>query len=322
MFRIKEVCISFLMIITVQLSAQEITTPAKPFFEQFTEMNNLWNAADVTITLPLGEEKNLWLFGDTFVGPRTGPYTMNGEEVTMIRNSAILENQGEMDLMFSGTEAEPGSWIPDRDSSFFWPEHAVLEQDTLRVFAVEVFHADNDDPMFNFQVGKSHIASFTYPELEHVHTKAIPSLTDTTLRFGAQVMKEGAYTYIFGKRDTTENGWTWPLPYLARTSGSVTEQWEFYDGNQGWTSNSFEAVPIGDRPVSESFFVCKEDGKYYMLMHEIWLVPELYILQADSITGPWNKASSGGIENLFAVLQMPQDNLTYNLFAHPQFENE
>ena len=55
-------------------------------------------------------------------------------------------------------------------------------------------------------------------------------------------------------------------------------------------------------------------------MHEIWTVGELYILEADSITGPWNRATSGGKETLFATIT-PQANLfSYNLFAHPQFQ--
>jgi hypothetical protein len=57
-----------------------------------------------------------------------------------------------------------------------------------------------------------------------------------------------------------------------------------------------------------------------MLLHEIWMVQELYILKAEVVTGPWNRAASGGIESKFAVLESHPDNFTYNLFAHPQFE--
>jgi hypothetical protein len=300
---------------------QSIVSPAPEHFNKFTDMNNIWNAADATISIELPNNKTLWLFGDTFAGPRTGDFSMEPSEVKMIRNSAIIEGE-EMSFMFSGTENNPESWIPDRDTSFFWPEHAVLEVDTLRIFAVEVFSADNGNPGFNFEVGATHIASFTYPEMEHVSTHPIPSLTDSSMRFGTQILKEDDYTYIFGKKDTTENNWTWPLPYLARTEGSVTGSWEFFAGNDQWSENSDEAVPVGDRPVSETFSVIKNDQAYYMLTHEIWLVPELYILKSQSLTGPWNRTATGGIEKKFAVLESEPDNFTYNLFAHPQFEED
>ena len=51
-------------------------------------------------------------------------------------------------------------------------------------------------------------------------------------------------------------------------------------------------------------------------------VGELWILEADKITGPWNTKASGGIENRFAVIRKPAVNLTYNLFAHPHFQND
>ena len=72
--------------------------------------------------------------------------------------------------------------------------------------------------------------------------------------------------------------------------------------------------------MSESFFVYKKNDKYYLIMHEIWLIGELYILEADQLTGPWNRASTGGIENNFAVIKPHGKNFTYNLFAHPHFK--
>jgi hypothetical protein len=109
---------------------------------------------------------------------------------------------------------------------------------------------------------------------------------------------------------------------LARVKESVEEPWQFYAGNGNWTFTCSEAVPIGDRPMSESFFVHEHNGKFYLIMHEIWLIGELWLLEADSLTGPWNKASSGGIEKKFCTIPKVGDNFTYNLFAHPHFRNE
>ena len=147
-------------------------------------------------------------------------------------------------------------------------------------------------------------------------------VTDSTFRFGACVIKSGDYTYIFGIKDTTSGSFTYPVPYLARVSESIDEPWQFYAGPDTWSADCDDAVPVGDRPMSESFYVYEKNGKFYLIMHEIWLVGELFILEADKITGPWNRATSGGIENKFAVIKNNPSNITYNLFAHPHFQND
>ncbi len=106
---------------------------------------------------------------------------------------------------------------------------------------------------------------------------------------------------------------------LARVENSVDEPWQFYAGDDSGLTNCSEAVPVGDRPMSESFYVYEKNGKFYLIMHEIWLIGELYILESDKLTGPWNRAGTGGIENKFAVIRPHGQNFTYNLFAHPHF---
>jgi hypothetical protein len=147
-------------------------------------------------------------------------------------------------------------------------------------------------------------------------------ITDTTSRYGAHVLKRDDYTYIFGVKDTVVDLYRYPVPMLARVDSSVDEPWQFYAGNGTWSYACADAVPIGDRPMSESFFIYEQDNKFYLIMHEIWLIGELYLLEADELTGPWNRASSGGIEKKFCVIPKHGKNFTYNLFAHPQFRKD
>jgi hypothetical protein len=171
-------------------------------------------------------------------------------------------------------------------------------------------------------VGKTHLATFKYPEMEHIVTREIEYITDSTMRFGTHVFEEDGYTYIFGKKDTVVDGLKYPVPMLARVEKSVDEPWQFYAGDDQWSYQCSDARPVGDRPMSESYFVYRKNDKYYLIMHELWFIGELYILQADRLTGPWNRASTGGIENKFAVIKPHGKNFTYNLFAHPQFKKD
>jgi hypothetical protein len=314
--------LAFQLIRPEHISGQNVITEAPEQFNKFNSVAGGWCAADATISLLLPDGKTLWLFGDSFIGEKKGDFGINPLKSKMINNSAIIENGDVMTAYYGGTYENPSSFIPGVGNDFFWPEHATIENDTIKIFAVRVMYKNNGTPGFDFQVGTTYIASYKYPDLTYIKTSKIKSVTDTTMRFGVCVVKSAGYTYIFGVRDTTVQNMKYPVPYLARVTNSINEPWQFYAGSDTWSYDCKEARPVGDRPMSESFYVYEKNNKFYLIMHEIWLVGQLYILEADKITGPWNRSSTGGIENRFAIVTPHLNNISYNLFAHPQFTNE
>jgi len=298
---------------------QQVLYPAHEHFAKFNDVENGWCASDGTISLHLPDGNTLWLWGDCIIGEKESTFDVRNEAAKMINNAAIVEEGDRLRAYYQGSMAAPSSLIPKDGDDIFWPEHACIENDTLKIFAIRIIFEDSGIPGFNFRVGTTHLAYFTYPGMEHIRTKEIEYITDTSMRFGTHVFEEEGYTYIYGKKDTLVDGYKYPVPMLARAEHSVDEPWEFYSGDGNWSYNCNEAVPVGDRPMSESYYVYKKNGKYYLIMHEIRLIGELFILQADQLTGPWNRASSGGIENKFAVIEPHGNNFTYNLFAHPHF---
>jgi len=316
--------ILFILVLSrlVLLQAQHAVLPAYDQFLKFNTVEGGWLASDATISLLLPDGNTLWLFGDCIVGEESAPYVINGDKSAFINNAAIIEHDGVMTACYQGTIEHPSSFIPGEGGDIFWPEHATIENDTLKIFAIRIIYQDNGTPGFNFRVGTTHLAYFKYPEMEYFKTEEVKYITDTTMRFGAHVLKKEDHTYIFGVKDTTEGIFKYPVPVLARVVTSVDEPWQFYAGNGNWSFNCKDAVLIGDRPMSESFFVYEKNNHYYLIMHEIWMVGELYLLEADELTGPWNRAGSVGIEKRFCVIPKHGNNFTYNLFAHPQFQND
>jgi len=298
---------------------QQVLDVAIEHFNKFNNVENAWCASDATISLLLPDGNTFWLWGDCIVGPRHSTFDVINESSTMINNAAIIEEDGNLTAYYEGSWQNASSLIPGVDGDIFWPEHATIENDTIKIFAIRIIFEDTGVPGFNFRVGTTHMAYFTYPGLDHIKTEEIPYITDSTMRFGTHVFEKDGYKYIYGKKDTVVDGLKYPVPMLARVENSVDEPWQFYAGDDQWSCNCNEAKPIGDRPMSESYFVYEKNNKYYLIMHEIWLIGELYILEADKLTGPWNKAGSGGIENKFAVIKPYGKNITYNLFAHPHF---
>jgi len=79
--QISSVIIALLMPIGVsihqKLRAQDIISTAQEHFDKFNNVEGGWCAADATISLPLPDGKTLWLFGDTFIGEKTGLFSIN-----------------------------------------------------------------------------------------------------------------------------------------------------------------------------------------------------------------------------------------------------
>lgn len=303
--------------------AQDVLQPARAHFNKFDDVDGGWCAADGTISYELPDGKTLWLFGDTFVGDKDGDFSIDNPTATFVNNTAILEDENGLMTYHGGTQENPSAFIPKQGEDWFWPKHMILEGDTLRIFTLKIKKKDNGTPGFNFEVGTAHISSFTYPDLEHVRTSRIEQITDTTMRFGTQVLEKDGYVYIYGKKTMTDGNFQWKIPYLARSEGSVTGPWEFYSGNGNWYPDCDSAAPIGDRPVGETYYVWEENNEFYLLMHETFMVDELVVMKADELTGPFNSYNSGGTENTFAIIEEAEDYNTYNLAAHPQFnEND
>ncbi len=313
--------IAVLLLNTHSIYSQKATTIASDFFHRFSSVENGWIAGDATISLLLPDNNTLWLFGDSFIGTKGDNYAFSPSKSRMINSSAIIQHEETFFAHYNGNIETVSSLIPADGDNFFWPQHATIENDTIKILAIKVIPEDNGTIGFNFRTERTYLSRFSYPELKHISTEPIPFFTNTDIRFGAHILKKDTYIYIFGVKDTSACGLNWSLPILARTKKSISEPWEFYAGQGKWSKNQDDIKTIGDRPMSESYFILEKDEKFYLIMHEIWTVGELYIIEANDITGPFNRASSGGKENKFCVIPSHNNNFTYNLFAHPHFKN-
>jgi hypothetical protein len=203
--------------------SQKVLEPALDQFLKFNSVENGWCASDATISLLLPDGKTLWLWGDCIVGLKTSTYDISNNTATMINNASIIEDEGSLRAYYTGTWQDAASLIPSIDGNIFWPEHATIENDTLKIFAIQIIYEDTGVPGFNFRVGTTHLAYFKYPEMKHIRTEKIKYITDSTMRFGTHVFEHEGYKYIFGKKDTVVETLKYPVPMLARVQNSVDE---------------------------------------------------------------------------------------------------
>lgn len=97
-----------------------------------------WLGADAALTIPLGEQRILWLFGDTFIAVSK---THLRTESVMVKNTvAVQQGRDPRTAAISfhwgrNSDGAPASFFPARGDRWFWPGHGIrLETGPLVVF--------------------------------------------------------------------------------------------------------------------------------------------------------------------------------------------
>lgn len=303
--------IVFMLVLCSQVYSQVL--PDSSFNALLRKYNGGWIAGDATFSIALPGEKTLWLFGDSFIG------TVNADSSIvpgskMIRNCVVLQDGDSMTAHFGGTFNNPSSFIDstDPDSTWYWPEHGLMENDTLKIFFSE-FKLAPGPAGFNFKYSSAYIARFTYPALQLADITEMPYYAVNGVCYGNYVLVEDGYTYIYGRKET-DTVYHIAYPHIARAAaGNLTGAWEFFDGTS-WVSNPAETFRISSQAVSQEYGVFKLGEKYVLISQEIWLSTKIHSYIANALTGPF-----GSKKLLYDTPVLYPTSFTYNAFPHIQF---
>lgn len=309
----------FLIGLLLWLSGQVFSQalPDHAFNSKIRKFSGGWIAGDATFSISLPDNKTLWLFGDSFIGTAM-PDSSIAAGSSFIRNCAILQDGDSMKALFGGTFSKPTPFVPSlkADSAWYWPEHGLVENDTLKIFMSEFIMASGPAG-FNFKYASARLARFTYPDLVLVDLIKLPYYDHNRVCYGNSVLVENGYTYIYGRQeyDTVSHI---PYPHIARAvAGNLTGAWEFYNGSN-WVNNPAETKRISPAAVSQEFGVFKLNNKYVLLSQEIWFSTKILSYTAILPQGPWSNK-----QLLYQTPILYKDSFTYNAFPHPQFnEND
>ncbi len=274
--------------------------------------NGGWVAGDATYSIALPDGRTLWLFGDSFIGT-VNPDSSLVASAKMIRNGAVLQEGEVMTAQYNGTFENPEDFVPTDDpETWFWPEHGLVENNTLKIIMSE-FGPNGDTTGWNFEFRSTYVALFTYPEIELIGSISLPYYTSNGVMYGDRLIVDGDYTYIYGRKEEVGNI---PYAHLARTlNGDLLSDWEFYDGS-GWTDQAEESIRLTNQPVSQQFGVFMHEEKWVMVTQEIWLGSKIYSMVADHPEGPWTN-----LNTLYETPRPYPSQFTYNAYPHPQFDD-
>lgn len=268
-----------------------------PRHEALFERRSGWTGGDGVFSAPLGPERILWLFGDTFIGEVADNRHV---QALLVNNTLALQRGLRPETaavdFFHGRDAagRPEAFVRPVDGvGWFWPYHAILTEAGLFLFLIQVERTA--DPLaFGFQLVATWLGHVVNPEDPPgdwvVRQHKLPWGSGTRL-FGSALLRQGDQVYIFGVVDEKAAGVLRKDVILARAPADRPEEfgrWRFWSG-AGWSAEADAAAPVC-RDAANEFSVSFQPalGRYLMVYTRGSLSADIVLRHAPAPEGPWS----------------------------------
>ncbi len=267
-----------------------------------------WTSADATYSVPLGDGRVLWLYGDTWVNTINwdGSVRSNG---AFIRNSAVVQHGDTLTTLARGSRWAPDDFMkPSQPGQWYWPLDGQVVGDRVFVFMNRVktsgtgawnFATDGVDMLV---LRKSDLTLLSRTEVGH-----------GKVSWGVSLLDAGNHTYIYGMEDR-KGAHPEQLAYVARTrKGDLGGEWEFWTGDH-WSPHREAAKPVKSG-VSPTFSVIRTGDHYSLLSQEGFFSTRLLAARGRTPMGPWR--------DWRVVHNGPNTapgQISYNALVHPEFD--
>lgn len=329
---------SLLVVPYAAASGEPTTAEPLPDYDALFHHETGWTGADANVSVDLGNDRTLWLWGDTFYGD-----IVDGRRcVCITRNSISLQRGTDPATAtvdyFYGPEHDgvPTSFfVPPGGDGWFWPRHGVRTRDGVYVFLTQLVK-DDSDPQFIY--GKrvaSWVARIPNPDdppaaWRTTYTKLPWSRHSDSgvdrLSIGQAVVRAGLL-YVYATEEVQPPGGRVTRHLLtARVPEAHIDdfdQWQFYDDGD-WSSDQLDASR-GFEVISPDFSVSYQPSlRSYVVVYSDWTPANLgangrprqiAVRQAPGPTGPWS-----GPQVVYQCPEPGQDPARYCYAAkgHPQ----
>jgi hypothetical protein len=229
---------------TVAPQSECLTGEAWPEADRLFTGDPRWRGGDAAYSVDLGDERSLWLFGDSFVA--SSPVTQRAG-LGMVRNSvAVMRGRDPRTATLRFAVPRDGSGAPaaffeGRDGRWYWPAHGVRDGDALVVFLYRMAPGSADDaPGFGFRFEGSDAVRITNPDAEpeawQLQWLALPDSVEK-LAVGASVLVHDGQVYAYAVGPAPPH----PL-YLLRWSLAALHQASL-PAPEAWTGSGFGRGP-------------------------------------------------------------------------------
>jgi hypothetical protein len=272
----------------------------------------LWQAGDIGASARLGDNRIVWVFGDTVREPQVSPRIVaNSMPVTSGLCTSQVEVEGR------------GPVIPDRaDGVVHWPMSVAAvahgERTAVVVMSARIRRGTGG---FDFTYLGSSATVFSMPEggaprLEYQLDLTPDSPDPSQVNWGSALTVHDGWVYVYGTRLPSRDSFGRAL-YAARAPAVRARDratWEFWDGTD-WVADQGRAAEIlpARGGVSQTLSVDVVDDRFVIVSKRDGdLGNTVYAWASESPTGPWTPR-----RGVRAEFQDPTGGLKYAPLAHP-----
>lgn len=277
----------------------------------------LWHGGDSAYSVDLGNERVLWLFGDSFVGAVDGPETRSGSR--MVRNSLAIQ-QGYDPTAASVTfydgraNAEPAPFFSDQGDDWLWPGDGVRFASGPLLLTFAVVAASNKGLGFETVGSTAFLIDNpeTAPPLWSMRQVELPS-HDLGVQLGAgALLREDGWLYAFAPVEPGSHDVylaRWPLEDAERGALSSPQWWGGH-----WSGDWATAGAVALDAQTEFTVHRAPDGLLWLVAVDGFGGSNVVVRTAERPEGPWSRRRV-----LFRPEVSERDGiLVYSAKAHPE----
>lgn len=281
-----------------------------------------WVGADVASSVDLGNNKTLWLFGDTWIDP-TGKGTRKGGY--MVSNSIAIQVGRDPSTaaisFYWGRDAngKPDAMFPDRNGESLWFGNGIRVGDRLVLFFARTIRGNG---MFGFEhVGWTAIMVNNPEDVPGKwQVRQLPTPTNPlgVLVGFAAIQNIDGYVVALGSQNPVKShpifAVRWPAEEVRQGNLFHPEWW---GGNKlGWIPDSSEAqrYPLFNGGRTELSIHFDNVTQRFLAAQTAAFEGDIMMRAAPLLTGPWSDSR---------MLYRPSENYWPNIFiyagkAHPE----
>lgn len=244
-----------------------------------------WLGADAAFSVPLGDGRILWLFGDTFVAKT--PKNVRSESV-MVRNSVAVQRGSDptnAEISFHWKPG-PGSYFPEDGDRWFWPQHGIRIGRALVLFLVRAKATPGRGLGFESEGWRAALVEDASESPDRWTVRMLaPSKAPAGLIAGAGLSLVGEHVVSLAVREPGDHAGhlvRWKASDLA--AGRIDDA-EWWTGTWSASGTPKEIMPNAG-PESSLHF----DGKQWVhVRSDGFGATTIVVSFAAKLEGPWSK---------------------------------
>jgi len=265
-----------------------------PAAEAIFHSDSRWLGGDGATSVDLGDNRVLWLFGDSFVdADGTGARRSS----TLVRNTIAVQTGYDpadalLEFAWKKRENKPAAFFQKSGDHWYWPASGILLGRHLLVFLMEIQAADND---LGFESCGWKAAWIDNPREApgrwNITWLISPQRENLVVGSGNPILEKG-FLLAFAANGETQSVYLARWPEAAARAGTLTAPQWWAGEETGWAdAREDRARPepvFTEGQIEFSVAYRPAERRYLRVQTGSFLNPCLAFATAPALTGPWS----------------------------------